>query len=66
MGLGKPWESDWENCCETKYAISCVNNKIRFFEAHEYNYILAFPTEEMRDVFYENFKEEIEISKELL
>ena len=30
------------------------------------NYILEFPTEEMRDAFYENFKELIEICKELL
>ena len=31
-----------------------------------YNHILNFPTEEMRDAFYENFKEEIEECKELL
>ena len=30
------------------------------------NYILEFPTEEMRDAFYENFKEFIEECKELL
>ena len=30
------------------------------------NYILAFPTAEMRDAFYENFKELIEQCKELL
>jgi hypothetical protein len=30
------------------------------------NYLLDFPTEEMRDVFYENFKELIEQCKELL
>jgi hypothetical protein len=28
--------------------------------------ILAFPTEEMRDTFYENFKDLIEQCKELL
>ena len=28
--------------------------------------ILTFPTEEMRDAFYENFKSEIELCKELL
>ena len=31
-----------------------------------YNHILAFPTEEMRDAFYENFKDLIEECKELL
>lgn len=30
------------------------------------NYLLDFPTEEMRDAFYENFKELIETCKELL
>ena len=30
------------------------------------NAILTFPTEEMRNAFYENFKELIEICKELL
>ena len=28
--------------------------------------ILSFPTEEMRDAFYENFKEQIEVCKEFL
>lgn len=31
-----------------------------------YNHILTFPTEEMRDAFYENFKELIQQCKELL
>lgn len=31
-----------------------------------FNHILAFPTEEMRDAFYDNFKELIESCKELL
>lgn len=31
-----------------------------------YNHILTFPTAEMRDVFYENFKDLIEECKELL
>ena len=35
-------------------------------KAHEYTFTLAFPTEEMRDAFYENFKELIEECKELL
>lgn len=66
MGLDKSWEPDWENCCATKYSISCVNNKIKLFKAHEYNYILVFPTAEMRDAFYEDFKELVEQCKELL
>ena len=31
-----------------------------------YNHILSFPTEEMRDAFYENFKDLIELCKEFL
>ena len=30
------------------------------------NYLLDFSTEEMRDAFYENFKDLIEVCKELL
>ena len=30
------------------------------------NAILAFPTEEMRDIFYKNFKKDIEKCKELI
>jgi hypothetical protein len=30
------------------------------------NYLLDFPTEEIRDTFYENFKDLIEACKELL
>lgn len=66
MGLDKPWKPDWTNCCATKYSISCVNNKIKLFKAHEYNYILVFPTAEMRDAFYDAFKELINEVKELL
>lgn len=33
---------------------------------YESNVILDFPTKEMRDTFYENFKELIEECKELL
>ena len=66
MGLGKPWEPDFESGSATKYVITRVENKIKLFKAHEYNHILAFPTEEMRDAFYDNFKELIEECKELL
>jgi hypothetical protein len=35
-------------------------------QRHPNNHILIFPTPEMRDAFYENFKKEIEECKELL
>ena len=61
MGLGKPWEPDWKEC---KYPSHCII--VEFDNFKHLSHILAFPTPEMRDVFYENFKEEIEICKELL
>ena len=66
MGLGKPWEPDWKSL-DPQYIILYQYGGIDKAETHgEGNYILTFPTEEMRDAFYENFKEEIEICKELL
>lgn len=49
------WKPDWG---KTNYYIRCIPC---FLED-----ILPFPTEEMRDAFYENFKELIEQCKELL
>ena len=63
MGLGKPWKPDWN---ETKYTIVVIENKLVKLYAITLNYILAFPTEKIRDVFYENFKDLIESCKELL
>lgn len=54
------------NSKQHKFALSNVGNKISFEVYGEYNSILCFPTEEMRDVFYENFKELINECKELL
>ena len=65
MGLGKPWEPDWSSC-EEKFCITNFKNKQIFNEIQYYSRILAFPTEEMRDAFYENFKDLIEQGKELL
>ena len=65
MGLNKSWEPDW-NTSEPKYVISCTSNGIEKQWETTYCKVLAFPTEEMRDAFYENFKELIEICKELL
>lgn len=65
MGLSEPWKPDWTDST-IKYVLTfSVNNIIRTTTLH-YNYILAFPTKEMRDLFYENFKELINSYKELL
>jgi hypothetical protein len=66
MGLGKPWEHDWSNKEQSKYVIYTSGNAIcvcRFVLGHN---VLAFPTAEMRDAFLENFKDLIELCKELL
>lgn len=67
MGLDKPWEPDW---CNEKIKYCLVNIPIYGGvckrQYTDIKCILAFPTEEMRDAFYENFKSEIEICKELL
>ena len=65
MGLGKSWEPDW-NWCEYKFCIGTIYDEIERFHAGSQNCMLSFPTEEMRDAFYENFKDLIEQCKELL
>ena len=73
MGLGKPWEPDWKNSEERRYSIVNIEGDINLPETtltkwvlKVTNKILVFPTEEMRNAFYENFKELIEVCKELL
>ena len=65
MGLGKPWEPDLEN--EELYCIQNYNKQIIKSKTNTaFNKILIFPTEEMRDAFYENLKDLIKSCKELL
>lgn len=65
MGLDKPWEHDLEN--EELYCIQNYNKQIIKSKTNTaFNKILIFPTKEMRDIFYENFKDLIESCKELL
>ena len=67
MGLGKSWEPDWYGTKQPKFGIHTVENQIKYITLHVLkNLILVFPTEELRDAFYENFKELIEACKELL
>lgn len=65
MGLDKPWEPN--NIIEI-YNIYRIKNTIRLGGARWVGNcnILEFPTEDMRDAFYENFKDLIEQCKELL
>ena len=66
MGLGKSWEPDWKDGNQKKYCIYNDSGDIRKGGWFFTNAILAFPTEAMRDAFYENFKELINECKELL
>ena len=66
MGLGKPWEPGWANLEYDKFCIWGYAGDITLRDVLRCQQILAFPTEEMRDAFYENFKELIEQCKELL
>lgn len=62
------WKPDWNDSLTDKYVITSFKNEVvkdLAFMAVK-NSILAFPTEEMRDAFYENFKDLIEECKELL
>lgn len=68
MGLDKTWEPDYTNPDIDLYVIINVHNNI---EKAKYGYgfqncVLSFPTAEMRDEFYKNFKDLIESCKKLL
>ena len=65
LGLDKHWAHDWDSG-KPCYCISVSRNTIGKGKWYTDNKILAFPTEEIRDTFYENFKDLIENCKELL
>ena len=64
--LAGDWKPDYINTSQKKFAVRMFEDRILFEVYGGYNSILAFPTEQMRDIFYENFKELIESCKELL
>lgn len=66
MGLVKSWDPDWENKEEEKYTIEYFAGMVYKDHSSSCSRPFAFPTAEMRDTFYENFKTEIEECKELL
>ena len=61
LGLGKPWEPDWDNL-STNHEFIKINKGCFTYSSR----LLVFPTIEMRDAFYNNFKFLIEQCKELL
>jgi len=60
------WEPDWTNDVYDKFCIETFDNKIQKETSCGKNIILAFREEEIRDEFYNNFKDLIEIAKPLL
>ena len=67
MGLGRSWEPI-NGKGEKVYSIVRACGTIKKNSICDFSncYILEFPTEEMRDAFYENFEEEMENCKKLL
>lgn len=69
MGLDKPWEPDWSDTSQSKHSI-WFNNEGICIKSNRFSYaiqhILTFPTSEMRNSFYENFKYLINECKELI
>lgn len=59
------WKPDWDSVND-KYTIYPVGKGIWRDRGQTVNTFLAFPTPEMREAFYDNFKSLIEQCKELL
>lgn len=64
--IAEDWKPDWTKADERKYCIANTEGNITKWVQKTTNKILAFPTEEMRDAFYVNFRELVESVKELL
>ena len=64
--LADNWKPNWKDDNQEKWAISFYKDGVYFTNRLNRNCILVFPSEEMRDAFYENFKDLIEECKELL
>ena len=65
MRLEKPWEPNWTTF-EGMSAIFRFRYNIVCDFVKDQHCLLVFPTEEMRDAFYDNFKDLIERCKDLL
>ncbi|HIY88168.1 MAG TPA: hypothetical protein H9824_05635 [Candidatus Bacteroides pullicola] len=59
------WKPDWKDKCD-KFCITTGEGRVKATVYCASNAILAFPTAEVRDQFYEAFRDLIEEAKELL
>ena len=69
LKLRKDWIGDWEpdwNNDNTKYIIYCEHNKLFKDTAFCVSSVLSFPSEKMRDEFFDCFKNLLEEAKTLL
>lgn len=57
------WEPRWEDGNEAKFCIELSSNKIINSTCYNCNTFLAFRTKELKDEFFNNFKELIEKAK---
>ena len=60
------WKPEWSSSDQEKFTIRMYDGYRHFGHDKYLHSVLAFPTAEMRDAFYENFKGLIEECKELL
>ena len=61
------WNPDWYNTDDCKFGIGTYKNEIKKdMCVFQYNRILVFPTSDVRDKFFEVFKDYIEEAKEFL
>ena len=69
LKLRKDWIGDWEpdwNNDNAKYVICCVHNKLAKDTLFCVSNALSFPSEKMRDEFFDCFKNLLEEAKTLL
>ena len=60
------WEPNWSNSTQAKYTINVVSNRLDTDMYYIVSRIFAFKTRELRDEFFNNFKEDLEFIKEFL
>ena len=60
------WKPDWGNGSEVKFHISARGGRLDRYYGYSQNHILSFPSIDVRDQFYEKFRNLIEEAKGLL
>lgn len=60
------WKPDWTNTEEAKAVIVIVHNEITIGVLHGTSSPLSFPTNRMRDEFFDTYRDILEIAKPLL